>query len=241
MYISENSVHLIYKMAKQVYESKQSLTSAAKDAANKGLMSDGSARIYINIFKCLMNGIGHTRAMNKYATVYFLESIYSDYGQEALARALQATAHHVNYYNSLGKGQRTSIEDIILELTDRYQITPEVYSIHPDEIEFLEGKVKQVFVNKYERNSKARQKAINLHGLNCIVCDFNFEKVYGSIGTGFIHVHHVIDLSEVGSEYCLNVETDLVPVCPNCHAMLHTTKPAMKPEALQKHLARSKH
>ncbi|WP_342370343.1 HNH endonuclease [Shewanella algae] len=75
-----------------------------------------------------------------------------------------------------------------------------------------------------------------VHGVNCIVCDFNFEEMYGPLGTGFIHIHHLIDLSEIGSEYSLNVETDLVPVCPNCHAMLHKTKPAMKPEELKEHL-----
>ncbi|WP_345873976.1 HNH endonuclease [Shewanella algae] len=236
MKISESSVHFIYDTAKKVYDSKKTLVSAAKEASDKGLMSDGCARIYINIFRSLMKGVGHTRAMNEYSTIYFLESIYKDYGLYQFELALQATAHHVNYYNSLGKGRRTSIEKVIADMKTKYNIQSNAYSVYPDEVEFMEGKVKQTYVNKYERSASARQKAIVVHGVNCIVCDFNFEEMYGPLGTGFIHIHHLIDLSEIGSEYSLNVETDLVPVCPNCHAMLHKTKPAMKPEELKEHL-----
>ena len=34
-----------------------------------------------------------------------------------------------------------------------------------------EGVKKAVVVNKYERSSKARENAVNFHGLNCKVCD----------------------------------------------------------------------
>ncbi|AWB65882.1 HNH endonuclease [Saccharobesus litoralis] len=238
MKISESSVHFIYNAAKNVYDSKRTLVSAAKEASDKGLMSDGSARIYINIFRSLMKGVGHTRAMNEYSTIYFLESIYKDYGLYQFELALQATAHHVNYYNSLGKGRRTSIEKVIADMKTKHNVQSNAYSVYPDEVEFIEGKVIQTYINKYERSASARQKAIVVHGVNCIVCDFNFEEMYGSLGTGFIHIHHLIDLSEIGSEYSLNVETDLVPVCPNCHAMLHKTKPAMKPEKLKEHLTK---
>ena len=49
----------------------------------------------------------------------------------------------------------------------------------------------------------------------------SFEDKYGEIGTGFIHIHHIVPISEIGKEYEINYKTDLVPVCPNCHAMLH--------------------
>lgn len=134
MKISESSVHFIYGIAKKAYESNQSLVFAAKEASDKGLMSDGSARIYINIFKSLMEGVGYTRAMNEYSTIYFLESIYRDYGFYQFELALQATAHHVNYYNSLGKGRRTSIEKVISEMKARYNVLSDAYSIYPDEV-----------------------------------------------------------------------------------------------------------
>jgi 5-methylcytosine-specific restriction protein A len=45
--------------------------------------------------------------------------------------------------------------------------------------------------------------------------------MYGEIGKGFIHVHHIVPIHKIGKEYKINYIEDLVPVCPNCHAMLH--------------------
>ncbi len=96
---------------------------------------------------------------------------------------------------------------------------------YPEEIlnpgNYVEGAKKQITVNSYERNREARNKAIEIHGLNCVVCNINFENIYGEIGIGFIHVHHVIPLHKIDNTYQVNPEEDLVPVCPNCHAMLH--------------------
>ncbi|MGI6222018.1 MAG: HNH endonuclease [Prevotella sp.] len=85
-----------------------------------------------------------------------------------------------------------------------------------------EGAVDSVLVNRYERNHKAREECIRLKGCKCAICGFDFEKVYGPIGKHFIHVHHVVPISSIGKDYQLNVDKDLIPVCPNCHAMLHS-------------------
>lgn len=84
-----------------------------------------------------------------------------------------------------------------------------------------EGAKMQILVNKYERSAIARQKCIEYHGCKCMVCGFDFEKVYGEIGRDFIHVHHIVPLNKIGESYKVDYKTDLVPVCPNCHAMLH--------------------
>jgi predicted HNH restriction endonuclease len=96
-----------------------------------------------------------------------------------------------------------------------------------------EGKVKSVVVNSYERNPKARKICIKHFGVKCQVCSFDFEKKYGEIGKDFIHVHHKIDISIVGKEYEINPIQDLIPVCPNCHSMLHKKKPAYSIEELK--------
>ncbi len=92
-----------------------------------------------------------------------------------------------------------------------------------DEI-FKEGICKQVIVNSYERNLRARAKCLEAHGYDCSVCGFNFEKHYGELGKDMIHVHHVKSLSSIGKEYRINPIEDLLPVCPNCHAMIHRNK-----------------
>lgn len=87
-----------------------------------------------------------------------------------------------------------------------------------------EGGSKKIYINAYERNPTARKKCLEFYGYQCKVCNFDFEKTYGDIGKGFIHVHHKVDLSTIGKEYKVDPINDLVPVCPNCHAMLHKKK-----------------
>jgi len=97
--------------------------------------------------------------------------------------------------------------------------------VFPENIQYKEGIVKQITVNAYERNSKARQKCLEKMGYTCQCCNFNFEKKYGEIGKNFIHVHHRIPISNIKREYELNPEIDLVPVCANCHAIIHRKNP----------------
>ena len=76
-------------------------------------------------------------------------------------------------------------------------------------------------VNQYERSPKARAQCIKIHGVVCKVCGFDFEKMYGRHGKGYIHVHHIVPPSEINEAYEVNPEADLIPVCRNCHAMIH--------------------
>jgi len=86
---------------------------------------------------------------------------------------------------------------------------------------YIEGAVERIFVNRYERDPNARSACIRAHGAKCSVCDFEFGKVYGQIGDGFIHVHHLNPISKLKQAAQINPIKDLRPVCPNCHAMLH--------------------
>ena len=98
---------------------------------------------------------------------------------------------------------------------------------------YPEGSVERVSVNRYERNGRARLACIRHHGARCAVCDIDFEERYGEIGKGFIHVHHKRPLAALGKRYRLNAVRDLVPVCPNCHAMLHKREPPYDIEQLR--------
>ena len=91
--------------------------------------------------------------------------------------------------------------------------------------------MKKVLVNSYERNPHARKKCVDYFGFDCQVCGFNFEQKYGEIGRGFIHVHHIVDIASIGNKYSVDPINDLIPVCPNCHAMLHKNTP---PHSVQK-------
>lgn len=112
-----------------------------------------------------------------------------------------------------------------------------------DEIEdsegYIEGALKKVFVNRYERDGNAREKCIAAHGCKCAVCGLDFEKMYGEIGRGFIHVHHIVPISSIGEEYQIDPVKDLIPVCPNCHAMLHRQEPPFSVDGLKKMLEKA--
>jgi 5-methylcytosine-specific restriction protein A len=100
----------------------------------------------------------------------------------------------------------------------------------PEEIcdpidKIFEGAVRTISINTYERKAKARKICVQHYGFLCSVCQCNLKDTYGEIGDGYIHVHHIIPLAEIGAEYQLDPIRDLRPVCPNCHAMLHTQKP----------------
>lgn len=97
-----------------------------------------------------------------------------------------------------------------------------------------EGKATRISIITYDRSPLARQQCIDHHGTLCVICGFNFEAMYGQIGKGFIHVHHIKQIADVGKEYEVNPIKDLRPVCANCHAMLHTKRPAYGIEDIKK-------
>jgi len=96
----------------------------------------------------------------------------------------------------------------------------------PEEIDvsagpYIEGATRQLTINAYERNAAARTKCIQHHGAICTICEFSFGDAYGQIAADYIHVHHVKPLSEIKTSYKIDPIKDLIPVCPNCHAVIH--------------------
>ena len=109
----------------------------------------------------------------------------------------------------------------------------------PPEIKYVEGAASHVLVNAYERNRRAREACLRHYGRSCAACGFNFEANYGETTAGYIHVHHVIPIAQVGTEYQLHPIKDLRPVCPNCHAVIHRREPPLSIEEI-KHMLRNR-
>ncbi len=126
-------------------------------------------------------------------------------------------------WGSLMIGMVLSMADIVL--------VDEIESIQPTGK--AEGNKYKVTSNRYERSRINRKLCLERQGYNCCVCGMNFENKYGSVGHHFIHVHHVIPVSQLGDGYIIDPTKDLVPVCPNCHAMLHRKDPPYLPDELR--------
>lgn len=102
-------------------------------------------------------------------------------------------------------------------------IIPEELPIYNNQ-KYPEGSKHQITVNAYERNSVARKECIRIHGYVCGICGFEFGDFYGEEFAKIIHVHHIKPLNEIDDRYEVDPEKDLIPVCPNCHAVIHSRK-----------------
>lgn len=131
----------------------------------------------------------------------------------------------------------TIIPDLIAtELWKRIQSKPSasfLTSTHDEVKVYAEGRLRITTSKNYDRDPEARQSCLQHHGYACRVCGFDFEKVYGSIGSQFIEVHHLIQLADAGPDHEVEPSADLAPVCANCHRMLHKTRPPIAIEELQ--------
>ncbi len=98
----------------------------------------------------------------------------------------------------------------------------------------IEGQAKELERNIYERDLRLRKACIDVHGTACKICGINFESIYGLIARDFVHVHHLTPLSAVGVAHTVDPATDLIPVCPNCHAVVHMREPPYTPDEVRR-------
>ena len=130
------------------------------------------------------------------------------------------------------------MENYVFDL--RHESNPIEQVIAPDHEARTEGGTKVFVSYKRERDPELRKMALDIHGYSCMACSFNFEQVYGTIGKGFIEVHHSVPLSQAG-ERKTNPETDLIVLCANCHQMVHRQEGiCLSLDELKKHIRHQK-
>lgn len=230
-----------YNFGRRVHRGEMGLVEGRNALAEMGV-NRNSALGLINNVRHLLDGTRYTRAMSVATTDDFLNWIRRDYSDSFYANAIVAVWQHIIYYTALDGAPLHSHREI---LAKHEAFVPAEFQIFdsPEEIPastpHIEGKVRQILVNIYERSRSARTKCIAHHGKTCSVCSFDFARIYGEIGEGFIHVHHLKEVSSIGEEYQIDPVEDLRPVCPNCHAMLHASRPPLTIEALKMRLTRT--
>ena len=100
----------------------------------------------------------------------------------------------------------------------------------PSGVAYQEGTAQKIIVNKYERDKNARYACLSHYGYVCQVCHVKLSDVYGATAENLIHVHHLKPISEIGENYTVDPISDLRPVCPNCHAVIHLRNPPYLPQ-----------
>lgn len=135
-------------------------------------------------------------------------------------------------YNRRHAGTLTSsIQHFINFLKSGVGHMPLATDVSPDT--YREGRMTYVHAVGYERNQDARKACIQHYGCSCAVCGFDFEKVYGDIGKGFVEVHHIVPVHERDGEYVVDPVKDLRPLCSNCHSMIHRNNPVLSVDELK--------
>ena len=93
--------------------------------------------------------------------------------------------------------------------------------------ELAEGEIKEKYVTTHERNKALREECIRYYAeknggrIGCEACGMTFAEKYGEIGAGYIEIHHLNPISQTDSVHTVDPKTDLIPLCANCHAMIH--------------------
>lgn len=131
-----------------------------------------------------------------------------------------------------GEAKKTELLEVcaqyktrLLEFITKKNCVYEQYQIECDgSLTYEEGRKRIIESNQYERNQAARNKCIEHYGSKCMICGFDAGAKYGTEFSGKIEVHHIIPISQRGGEYKLDPIKDLIPVCPNCHMILHSGK-----------------
>lgn len=111
--------------------------------------------------------------------------------------------------------------------------------MHETDKQFEEGKLSKIYINKYERNIKARNESLKMHGHTCQVCGFKAFEKYGNIS--ILEVHHSKPISKIKKTYIVNPKTDLKPLCPNCHRAIHSKIPPYTIEELKEIIKKNIH
>lgn len=90
---------------------------------------------------------------------------------------------------------------------------------------FVEGRVSDVVMKRRERDPKARSACLAAYGFNCYACGINLKSKYCGLDVEVIHVHHEEPLSQSEGAREIYPIATMKPLCPNCHAVIHSRTP----------------
>lgn len=106
MKISNDAMIAAYDVAKRIREGSLTRAEGINELHSRFSLNRGSAGDTISNIAYMLDGKRYVRTNNAFATEYFLEMIYRDYGIVSLKRAITAVEEHIEYYTALPKGSK---------------------------------------------------------------------------------------------------------------------------------------
>jgi hypothetical protein len=134
--------------------------------------------------------------------------------------------------------QEVKNSDVIAQLA-AYLATEDHADFTERTTTFTEGGRRRVEISVRERSASARLACIRNYGTVCFVCGFNFGQFYGTVAEGFIEVHHRKQISESSDLRVVDAVSDLIPLCANCHRIVHLASPPIDVDILKEKLRRT--
>ncbi|HEY0743534.1 MAG TPA: HNH endonuclease [Chryseosolibacter sp.] len=230
MKIPNQLIPVAYQISKQVYENQLTFSEGKNQLVGDGRMNSNSAADYINNFRYMMDGIRFTRTLNAFSMEYYFESIFKDYGESKLLKALNALKLHIEYYEGLEKIRMHKMRDIYdkyfaavpVESPDEQEqneIIHEIQKQHQSKDEILkelknlketDSEIVTINTKAFKRDNKTIAQIKILRDFKCQLCGTTIVKKGGG---KYIEAAHIKAKNQKGRETLDNI----ILLCPNHH------------------------
>lgn len=172
------------------------------------------------------------------------DSVYEIKDENAIYKIKQTIVSHPSLVYRRGHSADSRIEglDYYLDyLKSNAKPVPKsgsIGSIRRSTVD-MEGRHIQRESTVIQRNPMARRRCIEHYGCRCAACGLSMFEMYGELGEGVIEVHHLNPIHLFDDTHVVDYLTDLIPLCPNCHTMIHKLEDPGDIESLKKLIAES--
>lgn len=148
------------------------------------------------------------------------------WGKDLTRELSNATSKFV--FESYGYDTREENTPLLrLEKVNRKEFHADIIfpeDVRRDAAEYMEHSDKFIYGvrSRFETDPEIRLTVLKIHGTCCAICGFNYEDFYGDVGRGYIQIHQMFKNDENMEDFDLT--TDFIPICENCHGILHRSK-----------------
>ena len=181
MKISNESMVAAYEVAKRIRDGSLTTSAGIDELHLKFQLNRSSAQETIANIGYMLQGNRYARTNNPFATDYFLEKIFHEYGLDALKTAISSVEKHIQYYDGLPTGSKLpKIRQIVRKYreiaNDAESLTDDEADIVGigDEVEYVpRGDDRRKIIERQIRERRGQQKfrdsLRNRYGARCMV------------------------------------------------------------------------